>query len=69
MDGCVDPVLTTDNIEKTHPWTSCDIWEYTDTGDRETDRGHRHNRQEDHVQTQTNRENLNNKDAEIPTHE
>lgn len=47
----VVPVLTTDNIEKTHPWTSCDIREYTDTGDRETDRGHWHNKQEDHEQT------------------
>lgn len=49
VNGCVVPVLTTDNIEKTHPWTSCDIWKYTDTSDRETDRGHWHNTQE--VQT------------------
>lgn len=25
VDGCVVPVLTKNNIEKTHPWTSCDI--------------------------------------------
>lgn len=51
--GCVVPVLTTDNIEKTHPWTSCGIWKYTDTGDRKTDRGHRHNTEEDDLQTKT----------------
>ena len=40
LGGCVHaPVLTTDNIEKTHPWTSCDIREYTDTKvtDRQTE--------------------------------
>lgn len=48
--GVVVPLLTTDNIEKTHPWTSCDIWKYTDTGDRETDRGR--NTQDQHLQRQ-----------------
>lgn len=51
--GVVVPLLTTDNIEKTHPWTSCDIWKYTDTGDRETDRGR--NTQDQHLHRQTDR--------------
>ena len=66
MDGCVVPVLTTDNIERTHPWTSCDIWEHTDTGDRETDRGHWHSKQVDHTQTQTNLDGkLTNRDTDV----
>lgn len=44
--GVVVPLLTTDNIEKTHPWTSCDILKHTNTGDRETDRGHWRNTRE-----------------------